>query len=554
MRKRISLLIAAMLFGTATSFAQGGTTGPLTWNISNDTLYISGNGAMLNYGYWDAPWSEYHEFIKAAVITSGVTSIGNCAFYYYSSLTSVALPNSIIQIGNNAFNYCSDLTSITLPDSLKSIGSGAFAFCYKLFSIMLPDSLMSIGGNAFRSCFSLAAITIPENVTSIGATYNGAFESCISLKTVNYNAKNCTTYLPYSEFSYIFYGCPITTLSIGDMVQDIPQYIFAGCNKITSITTHAIIPPEISSNAFKNVPKNIPVYVPCESYDSYMNAPGWGNYFTNISNGSAEIQKICMVSVNENNHNDIIWKKQDEVTVYKIYRKGIQSGQYDLVATFDYDSPNIWVDTESNAKIHSYSYAISAIGGICNRESALSAIHKTMHLTINAGIDNSWNIVWTAYEGSTFSTYNIYRSCNETMGEMELIGTMPTGNTSFSDFSAPAGYVYYMIEIMLNETCNVSKGSSIRSNIATNAPQGVNENTTIPKIMISPNPTMGELRIESGELRIENVVIYDVFGKIQKIENWKTENRIDISHLSTGIYFVKISTESGEVVRKVLKE
>jgi hypothetical protein len=73
-------------------------------------------------------------------------------------------------------------------------------------------------------------------------------------------------------------------------------------------------------------------------------------------------------------------------------------------------------------------------------------------------------------------------------------------------------------------------------------------------VNIYPNPTAGKLRIESGELRIENVVIYDVFGKIQKIENWGVESAIDISHLPTGIYFVKINTEAGEVVRKVVKE
>jgi len=31
-------------------------------------------------------------------------------------------------------------------------------------------------------------------------------------------------------------------------------------------------------------------------------------------------------------------------------------------------------------------------------------------------------------------------------------------------------------------------------------------------------------------------------------------NSIDISHLSAGIYFVKIRTEAGEVVKKVVKE
>ena len=81
----------------------------------------------------------------------------------------------------------------------------------------------------------------------------------------------------------------------------------------------------------------------------------------------------------------------------------------------------------------------------------------------------------------------------------------------------------------------------------------INE-SVLSNILIYPNPTTEELRIADGGLRIESVVFYDFFGKIQKIENRKIGNVIDISHLSAGVYFVKIRTETGEVVRKVVKE
>ena len=166
---------------------------------------------------------------------------------------------------------------------------------------------------------------------------------------------------------------------------------------------------------------------------------------------------------------------------------------------------------------------------------------------------------WSAYsyEGAAYSTYNIYRASGDTPGEFQLIGTMPGGNTSFSDFGAPAGYVYYIVEIVLNETCNVGKaGSSIKSNMASNNPGVGIDDLRFAGLRIYPNPTTGQLIIDNGQLTIDNVEVFDVYGRklLSFVSLISPETTIDISHLSAGVYFVKIRTEAGEAVRKVLKE
>jgi len=70
-------------------------------------------------------------------------------------------------------------------------------------------------------------------------------------------------------------------------------------------------------------------------------------------------------------------------------------------------------------------------------------------------------------------------------------------------------------------------------------------------ISIYPNPTKAELRIESGDLRVEKVEILDISGKIVLASH---ETSINISQLSAGIYFVKLKTEIGELTKKVIKE
>ncbi len=114
-------------------------------------------------------------------IPEGVTSIGEWAFYYCSSLASVTIPEGVTSIGGEAFSGCSSLASVTIPESVTSIGNYAFSYCSSLASVTIPESVASIGGGAFRSCSSLASVTIPEGVTSIG---DFAFCDCSNLASV----------------------------------------------------------------------------------------------------------------------------------------------------------------------------------------------------------------------------------------------------------------------------------------------------------------------------------------------------------------------------------
>jgi len=91
-------------------------------------------------------------------------------------------------------------------------------------------------------------------------------------------------------------------------------------------------------------------------------------------------------------------------------------------------------------------------------------------------------------------------------------------------------------------------------------------------IIVYPNPTTGELRItniprrrgqgveeltmNNEQLIINNVEIFDVYGRKQKIiinYQLSTVNSINISHLPAGVYFLKIVTNDAIMVKKVLK-
>ena len=112
-----------------------------------------------------------------------------------------------------------------------------------------------IDNGAFSDCSGLTSVTIPNSVTEIGSF---AFDGCISLKTVNWNARNCAD---FSNSDYApFQGLTgITTFNFGNEVEKIPAYLcydhsglksatipnsvktisdyaFDGCSGLTSVT------------------------------------------------------------------------------------------------------------------------------------------------------------------------------------------------------------------------------------------------------------------------------------------------------------------------------
>jgi len=88
------------------------------------------------------------------------------------------------------------------------------------------------------------------------------------------------------------------------------------------------------------------------------------------------------------------------------------------------------------------------------------------------------------------------------------------------------------------------------------------------QLKIYPNPTTGELRITNYEpqpregqaqrssLRINGIEVFDIMGRkvsSHHIVASSYNHLINISHLNSGIYFVKIDTEEGMLTKKIVK-
>lgn len=117
------------------------------------------------------------------------------------------------------------------------------------------------------------------------------------------------------------------------------------------------------------------------------------------------------------------------------------------------------------------------------------------------------------------------------------------------------------IQLSLSATQTGSRGDIAIDNITINAADseetlstddsGIADNE---KICLFPNPAMDFLKIRSTE-NVRMVTLYELNGAIHKeiFVNSK-EEKIDVSTLRSGIYPVKIVTEEGEYVRRLIKK
>ncbi len=151
----------------------------VTWRLfESGTLVIDGYGDMVDYYFYDQPWSNHTRDISSLVIEPGVTRLGNSAFEGLYHMWMLSLPAGLRSIGDLCFHNCSSLYEIDIPDSVTSIGEEAFGYCTRVETIAIPAGLTSIGWAAFSECYALTEIRVsadnPVYCSDGGVLFNKA--------------------------------------------------------------------------------------------------------------------------------------------------------------------------------------------------------------------------------------------------------------------------------------------------------------------------------------------------------------------------------------------
>ena len=178
-------------------------------SLQNVIIKDREDGVELKIG--EVAFSNCQENLQKIFIGTGVSSIGEFAFYDCKALKEITISEGVEEIGTNAFSDCIALEEVIMPDSVKTYGRSIFSGCMSLKKAVLSKNASVLSYGTFSSCTSLEEIIIPDCVDTYGTdewkTIN-TFSGCTSLKKVVLS-KNAKT---------------------------IPRHMFDGCTNLVDVT------------------------------------------------------------------------------------------------------------------------------------------------------------------------------------------------------------------------------------------------------------------------------------------------------------------------------
>lgn len=223
---------------------------------------------------------------------------------------------------------------------------------------------------------------------------------------------------------------------------------------------------------------------------------------------------------------------------------------FDITANTDVIIETFAVTVGTNATIEIYARTGTFVGNTTS--SAGWTLVGSGNVT-GAGVGNPVEVpVDIAYAMSSGSTHAFYVTANTSGTTFSYTDGTAVGNTwaSNSDLVLKEGNGG---EYPFNVTFSPR---NFNGNVIYCLPTGVSETLNSSNVSVYPNPAADVLNISlPSNGKLTNVVIYDVLGKIvleDKMIANGTTSELDITHLQSGMYLIKLKADGVEYSTKLL--
>jgi hypothetical protein len=264
------------------------------------------------------------------------------------------------------------------------------------------------------------------------------------------------------------------------------------------------------------------------------------------------VEPVDVAGVAEGHTAIITWDVSEEIEglVYNVYRDGVIINEVVLTER-EYRDENLEPGT--------YSYQIKVMNINC-----ISELSDPVSVTILAflceppvnldgvclqivkSVTGVVRLTWDKPENidGELLGYNVYR-------DEEKINEVPVIETEYEDVTEVGLHTYQVSAVY--EHCESDLTAPLIIDVV---PYNNINDLQRSAFNLFPNPTTGKLTIENEQLAINSIEVYDVYGRkvLSHTANRLPQTVIDVTHLESGIYFVKIITDNEVVAMKFIKQ
>ena len=112
----------------------------------------------------------------------------------------------------------------------------------------------------------------------------------------------------------------------------------------------------------------------------------------------------------------------------------------------------------------------------------------------------------------------------------------------------------YDVQVIANCTNGLTSDPSATVSFTTET-VGIDDYTLDNSVVVYPNPTRGTVQVENTQSDIQQVMMYDAYGKmLSTVEVSGSSATIDLSGYADGLYFMRVTTDKGVVTKRVVKQ
>ena len=250
---------------------------------------------------------------------------------------------------------------------------------------------------------------------------------------------------------------------------------------------------------------------------------------------------IQNLSLNENeDEKTLTWEAPEQGTPasYKVYINGQLVSENGTALSYNFSTEEKAFTAEVIA-VYKDGKTSVGVAKLFGEADDYVTVEAPRNLAAAPTSTSSIRLTWSSAAYAT--SYNVYR-------DNAFVKNVTATNYTDEGLEYDTEYCYTVTSVLEDQESEHTEAVCVKT-------LGESLTELESSFLLFPNPANDRLFIEA-EVEIEEVIVYDIYGRHQVTETPSHQDMtsVNVSNLNAGIYFIKINTNQGEVIKRFIKQ